>query len=369
MKIVIWIAGGIALALVLLFGIGVYMFNKEAKAADSDYIIDFIKENAAKENVALSITYNDENWASVNKEKMLPLASTVKIIVAIEYAQQAAQGKIDPNQQVSIQELEKFYIAKTDGGAHEAWLAQLQGDSASLQEIAKGMIGYSSNANTDYLINVLGLENINQTLSSLGLLKHDPLYPIVSAQYVPAQLMREQNLTKKELLKAMQEMDMEEYRRRTVELHNSWLTKPLSEQDKKQLGKVMDLGMQKIWSDRLPRSTTEDYVTLMNRLNNKTYFSKEVYQYLDPVMEQLMESEGNRKLFTHAGQKGGSTVFVLTVAMYATDKKQNKTELAFFSNDLSIVEQKKLSQNLNSFQLKFLTDAAFRDRVKSELAN
>ena len=124
------------------------------------------------------------------------------------------------------------------------------------------------------------------------------------------------------------------------------------------------MDFQKIWSDRLPRSTTSDYVSIMNTLNSKTYYKKDVYEFLDPVMEQLMKNQKNSEWLVHAGQKGGSTAFVLTSAMYATDKEQNKTEIVFFSNDLSILEQKKLSQNLNAFQLKFLKEEKFRVEVK-----
>jgi D-alanyl-D-alanine carboxypeptidase len=36
---------------------------------------------------------------------MMPLASTVKIIIAIEYAEQAAQGQINPDEKISLSEL------------------------------------------------------------------------------------------------------------------------------------------------------------------------------------------------------------------------------------------------------------------------
>ncbi|MGV3240937.1 serine hydrolase, partial [Streptococcus hyovaginalis] len=157
------------------------MFKKEINKEDPDYIFQFIKENAKSERVALSINYNKQKWVKVNQNKQLPLASTVKIIIAMEYARQAAEGKIDPLQEVSLEELNSFYIPKTDGGAHEAWIANLndgkETDKVHLSEVAKGMIAYSSNANTEYLIHVLGLENINTSLESLGISNHEPLYP------------------------------------------------------------------------------------------------------------------------------------------------------------------------------------------------
>ena len=85
----------------------------------------------------------------------MPLASTVKTIIAIEYAVQAAAGKINPDEEVGISELEKFHVKNTDGGAHPKWLDfvknKINDDKITVREIAKGMIRFSSNANTEWL--------------------------------------------------------------------------------------------------------------------------------------------------------------------------------------------------------------------------
>ncbi|MBK3497135.1 serine hydrolase [Viridibacillus sp. YIM B01967] len=370
MKIALWIIVGVVISLVLIRGIVTLISRREKKKLDPKYITRFIKEKLESGNVSLSIRYNDQNWIDINRNQLLPLASTVKIIIAIEYAQQAAEAKIDPNKKVRLKEIDKFYIPKTDGGSHEEWIKQWKRDdidSVPLYEVANGMIAYSSNANTEYLIEVLGLKNINHVPKSLGILNHDPMYPTTSALYIPTQLMNEKNLSKQEILELMKDMDMSEYRRRAIDIHNRWINQPLSDQEKKQLIKNLDMDFQKNWSNRLPRSTTRDYVSMMNKLNRKTYFKENVYKYLDPVMEQIMKNQKNREWLVHAGQKGGSTAFVLTIAMYATDKEQNKTEIVFFANNLTTQEQKKLLRNLNEFQLKFLKDEKFRTQVRESI--
>ena len=90
---------------------------------------------------------------------------------------------------------------------------------------------------------------------------------------------------------------MHEYRNKAIEIHNRWLSQPLTDQEKKQLRKTLDNDFQKIWSDRLPRSTTRDYVSIMKKLNSKVYFSESVYQYLDPVMEQIMRNPNNCEFY------------------------------------------------------------------------
>ncbi|WP_317629098.1 serine hydrolase [Peribacillus butanolivorans] len=197
MKILLFLIGGVGLSLCLIQGIGMWMFKKDINKEDPEYIVQFIKENAENKNVSLSIHLNDEKWVNVNANTVLPLASTVKIIVAIEYAQQAAVGQINPEQEVKLADLDRFYVPKTDGGAHEAWITQVKKDKeidrVPISEVVNGMIAYSSNANTDYLIFMLGLQNINHVPESLGITNHEPMYPIVSSLFIPDQLMKEKN--------------------------------------------------------------------------------------------------------------------------------------------------------------------------------
>ncbi|KRG12622.1 D-alanyl-D-alanine carboxypeptidase [Virgibacillus soli] len=367
MKIALWITVGFVVVVALVAGVGIWIFQKQIGKEDPEYIIQFLKENVDKGNVSATIHYNQEKWVQVNEDQLLPLASAVKTIIAIEYAEQAAAGKIDPNQEIPLNDLEIFYIPKTDGGAHQAWLKDVkidqQMETVPLKEVTKGMIVYSSNANTEYLIHLLGLENINQTLEDLQLSSHEPIYPIVSALAIPQQIIQEEG-SKKAALDKLKNMDMKEYRELTIATHKEWLQQPLNAQEKKQLIKDLNMDFQKVWSDRLPRATTAEYVSIMEKLNTKSHFSENVYTYLDPVMEGLMENPNNQEWLAHAGQKGGSTAFVLTMAMYATDQEGNQTELALFANDLSTMEQIKLSKNMNAFQLKFLTDEDFRKKVK-----
>ncbi|MGE7602325.1 serine hydrolase [Peribacillus sp. NPDC097675] len=354
----------------LVAGIGFWKFMKGRNEATPEYIVQFIKNNISSNDVSLFINHNDETLVEVNPNVKLPLASTVKIIIAIEYAQQAAEGIIDPKQEVKLADLAKLYIPKTDGGAHEAWLSQLGKDSdiVPLREVVDGMIAYSSNANTDYLMNLLGLDHINSVPKSLGITNHDPLYPIYSSLFIPSTLMKEKNLTKKETLQAMINMDVAEYRGWALAINEKWKNKAPTEQEKKEAMKIMSLDFQRVWSDRLSRSTTKNYVSIMKILNNKIDLDQNVHKHLDPVMEQLMKNPNNRKWLLHAGQKGGSTAFVLTKAMYATDKDGNRTELAIFTDNLSPSNQEKLARSLNDFQLQVLTNPKFRQFIKEEVA-
>src|SRR5699024_1711779 len=133
------------------------------------------------ESSSFMFAKNDSSLVSYQANDRRPLASTMKIIIAIEYAEQVAQDKIDPQQKVSLEEPGRFYLKGTDGGAHPGWLEEMkekdriEDGKVALHDIAKGMITYSSNANTDYLLSVLGIDEVNQRIEKLGLKHHEPI--------------------------------------------------------------------------------------------------------------------------------------------------------------------------------------------------
>ncbi|MEO4053110.1 serine hydrolase [Solibacillus sp. CAU 1738] len=338
--------------------------QEETKGGSPEKVIAFLKGNINSENVSFSLNANNVNVVRVNENKKLPLASTVKIIIAIEYARQAAEGIIDSTELISLDTLDTFYIPKTDGGAHPAWLSKLENTvEIPLEEVVKGMILYSSNANTEFLMHKLGLENINKMIERLEIKNHDVLFPIASALFIPVHLKRE-GLTKQQVYDQLLNMSLEQYREKANLIHECWLKQPLTAAQKREYYQYVAMRFQKIWSDRLPGSTTADYINLMQKLNSRQFLSESIHHYLDPILEQSPPQEG----IQYIGKKGGSTSFVLTMAMYAKDNEGNTTELALFANELTFIQQQKLANNIGEFQLKLLQDKAFKQHVMNEIS-
>ena len=127
----------------------------------------------------------------------------------------------------------------------------------------------------------------------------------------------------------------------------------------------LSMNMQKIWSDRLPSSTTKEYVQIVSVLNNRRYFEEPAYAVLSQVLESIMENPANRQWLKHAGMKGGSTAWVLTKALYATTKDNTRIEMAYFFNNLLPEENKKLQGWMNEFELKILSDNNFRKQAQA----
>jgi D-alanyl-D-alanine carboxypeptidase len=334
------------------------------KPADS--LLNFIKEN--KSRASLYLMQNDTVLAKLNEDKMMPLASTVKILVAIEFAKQVAKNTIAETDMVALTELERYYLPNTDGDAHPNWVAYEKSkghiikDSVQLFDITRGMIMFSSNANTEFLMELLGLDNIKNNVQLLGLKKHSAIYPMVASLF-----MYQNPKGKKEadILKGIGRLTEQQYCRYIYDMHRALaydtiLKSKFRPQD-------LSMKMQKLWSDKLPTSTTKEYVRIASILNNRAFFDDDTYAVLSGVLESIMENPANKTWLKHAGMKGGSTAWVLTKALYATTQKGERIEMAYFFNNLTINENDQLQGWMNNFELNVLSKAEFRKKIADAL--
>ena len=328
----------------------------------ADSLLNFIINN--KSRAALYLVQNDTLLARLNENKMMPLASTVKIMVAIEFAKQAGQNVFDQNNYIPLKELEKYYLVNTDGGAHPAWLnyekskSHIKNDSIALINVARGMILFSSNANTEYLMDLLGMDNVKNNIQLLGIKQHSAIYPLVSSLFM---YQNPRNKSEESILKGIKKFSDEQYSRYIYDMHKALkydtvLKSKFRPQD-------LSVKMQKLWSDRLPASTVKAYAHICNVINNRRYFDEKTYAILATVLESIMENPANRQWLKHAGMKGGSTASVLTKALYATTKEGARIEMAYFFNDLTTSENNKLQQWMNGFELNIIRDAGFRKKT------
>lgn len=347
----------IPLLLVLLV---MQLAGNAQSAADS--LLSFIAAN--KTRAAFYLVQNDSIIAEQNQNKVMPLASTVKILVAIEFAKQAGSNVIDENSYIDLKELEKYYIPNTDGGAHLAWLGfektkgHIKQDSVRLIDVARGMTMFSSNANTEYLMDLLGLDNIKNNIQLFGLKDHTALFPVVASLFL---YQNPKNADEDKILKGISQLTEEQYCKTAFAIHkalkyDSSLRKKFRPQD-------LSMKMQKEWSDRLPAASVKSYVQLCSILNQRKYLDDNSYGVLAQLLEFIMENPANQAIYKHFGFKNGSTAWVLTEAFYAMNSDGTRIEAAYFFNDLTMEENAKLQGWLNSFRIALTQKPAFKNKI------
>ncbi|MFZ1396363.1 MAG: serine hydrolase [Candidatus Promineifilaceae bacterium] len=120
---------------------------------------------------------DEANGIYHNADMQMPLASVVKIVHLVAYAEAVAAGQLDPTSYVTVDTLNSYYLPGYDLGSHNLALDELTEkglvlsapDRVRLEDVPWMMMRHSANAATDYLQLLLGQAVIEETAVSLNL--------------------------------------------------------------------------------------------------------------------------------------------------------------------------------------------------------
>lgn len=149
------------------------------RAGDTSSVPGWIGYLAAHRNdYALRVTPVDGAPIFHNSGEVFPAASSVKLIHLAAYAQAVADGRLDPEARVSVDEWQRWYLA-LDGGAHARALAYLEipaVDGAPIdgtrtvtyRQLVDVMIRFSDSAAPDLIRNTLGDNSLRAVMDRFG---------------------------------------------------------------------------------------------------------------------------------------------------------------------------------------------------------
>jgi beta-lactamase class A len=112
--------------------------------------------------IAIKDLTNGESFM-INSDEVFPVASTIKVPILMEFYKQVEEGKIDPTKSVRYEE------AQRAGGSGVIKTLTTGAVIMPLIDYVTLMINVSDNSSTNYLIDLLGMDKINSTISELGL--------------------------------------------------------------------------------------------------------------------------------------------------------------------------------------------------------
>lgn len=328
-------------------------------AADS--LLNFIVKN--KQRASLYMLKNDYEFAKLNEDKLMPLAGAANIMVAVEFAKQAAYNVFGFNARIPLSEINKYYLPNTDEGAFRNWVryetrnGHIKNDSVKILDVARGMIMFGSTANAEYLMELLGFGNLKNDIKMFGLKQHTLLYPMPSSLFL---YQNPKGLSEDKVLKEIQSLNEDDYHKAVFAIHrelnlDSGYIKKFRPQD-------LSIRMQKAWSARLTAATAREYTKVARVINSRIVLNEKSYAVLGKLTESMMESPSSKTWLKHAGMFGGTTLSVFTRVVYATLKDGTKVELSYFFNDLNGRENLKLQSWSFDFESKILKDENFRKK-------
>jgi D-alanyl-D-alanine carboxypeptidase len=342
-RILRWVPIIVLAVIVSVAGYYVFMAN-QSKNELADYIV---KHPETSSIVAYTFDEQGEPLQDgqelfINADTPLVVASTMKVVVLAAYENAIVQGELNPDEQVAVSDVERYYLPKTDGNAHIQGLASLGIESdalgfasdqtvrISLDDIARIMIHYSGNAETDYLIDRLGMEAVN---SIPGMENQTPIRPILGTALV---LMNHENSSStaeslQAIIDAVTKGDYRYVDRLTDSyLHNQdWRSAQL---EYLRTGEYIRAANQLGWSGQveasqlLPRGTAREYARLMAKTASGQLISAQVSSLIQEKLETIPSDQPLRLLFyKRYGSKDGVTAGVYNLASYSVPKMGSMT--------------------------------------------
>ena len=125
-----------------------------------DVISSTLESMEGEFSVILKDPVNGKVIFERNADRQLPSASTIKILIMIEAYRSLLLGKLDLNSKVSINTAEKVEFSI---------ISQMTTDQYTVKDLILLMMTISDNTATNVLIDILGMESINNTGEALGL--------------------------------------------------------------------------------------------------------------------------------------------------------------------------------------------------------
>ncbi|HMG83911.1 MAG TPA: hypothetical protein VK559_12800 [Ferruginibacter sp.] len=348
--------------LILFIGCLCSQLSSFAQRSPGDSLLNFINSN--KSRTAFYIIRNDDPLYALNQNKPMPLAQISNILVAVEFAQQATNGAFDENAYVPLKDVQKFYLPALDSVAQTSWLQDesdqqnIRNDSVSLIEIARGMAIYNSNANAEYLMDMLGLDNVANNIKLFNLRHHTFIYPLPASLFV---YQNPKSEPQDDILKKVKDISDKDFNLDLVSNHESLRDDTSFKATFKP--KQFNSKMQLLWNNRLPTCTASDYLNVCTALNNRKDFTPITYQILSEIIESYMENPDIQKAFKRVGMVSGTTPYLYNKILYSTTTDNKKLVMAYFFNNLTPDESSDISRWADDFDYKMLTNNKFRLKV------
>jgi D-alanyl-D-alanine carboxypeptidase len=296
----------------------------------------------------------EDEGVYLNADTPLPLASVVKLIHLITYAEAVQNGELDPEQPVLLAELERYYLANSDLSAHPDAVAELRaegrvfGDPPAIRlgDVPRMMMEYSSNAATDYLHVLLGQQRLEATIVELGMSSHTAPCPFLG-QFL---LMSEGAGAAEAYYE-----DPQLYAADVMAATLAYSSETASGIARAWRGRAQrpEIATQAIYSELFnAHASARDYAALMGRIADNQFGPWEQNVRLRSYLEWPTAFPANQPALAWLGYKGGSLPGVLTAAYYAQPwDRARPVVVALLFHDLPLTTYRQWRRNLPNDEL------------------
>jgi hypothetical protein len=300
------------------------------------------------------------------------------IFLLIEYERQVADGELDPDDLVGLDEIEKYLLPQVNQNAHEGAMAFLTEDESAItnDEAMRAMVQFNSLAIADYFWFKLGEENIRALMDSLALSNTEMPIPF-SGIYIS--LNREISLL---VIEPYDENDLiltvDSSRSFNHELmldvafeyhmfeESSSKVKKYFEENRLNMSFIEERNSLKFF----PQTTAADITDLLARLWRNEIISAEVSEAVKDKMSWAFNADGIQRSFTDYGAFYDARMGMLSGIDYGTSIYDDHTSVqAVFFDKLPVAFWLHMSANhmQEDYQQRLIWDPALFETTLEQI--
>lgn len=339
---------GLAIAIFLIPTASLSAQQPDIVAASQE-AIDYIIANP--DSVAFACYEGDNAPVLHQADQAFPLASSFKIFVLAEMGRQIDLGLISPDDVVALDAVNAYYLPTTDAGAHDQFLATFTSTTTevTLGDLADGMIQHSSNAATDYLLDVLGAEGFATLFADLGVQNATvPNFSILGL-YLASQNQDEGRV-------AVETYADGGFIEAADALENRFLSDPawhdaeiaaLTEQSDALIAAIQTGDFSELesfynhqvafFSQLGYEGSANDVLAVLDAIYTSDYFSEDSAAFMQRRLNWLLAvNPANQGIYDQLGNKGGSWASIFTGNWYVQPRESDPILLAVYYHDLPL---------------------------------
>lgn len=302
----------------------------------------------------VSYNVNDpDSGIFYNPDELSTLGSMGNIFLLIEYERQIAEGLLDPNALVNLQEIEKYLLPQINQDAHEGAMEYLTAEEVPVtnDNAMRAMLEYNSLALSDYFWFKLGEENLRNLMADLNL-KHTEMPVPFSGYYsvIAPHVSPTVSADARENLDYFSAMHRDSMFAEMIETAYTFINDEQQNALRKQFIEDERLSMSFIEErdalELLPHTTAREITGLLAELINNEIISEEVSEAVKNKLRWPMDSEPIKRSFSDYGAIYDNRMGMLSGIDFGTSIYDGHTSVqAVFFDDLPVAFFIHLSSN------------------------
>jgi hypothetical protein len=345
-------------------------------------LTEYIGAQPQRVSVASIAIENPDSSIMYNPHTPRTMGRLANIFTLIEYARQVEAGTLNPDEDIPLDEVNRFQLPYIDQSDHESAMETLReqgkiydNDTIALKDLVQTAIEFNDIAIADYLFLKIGPQNVEDLYDRLSIEETELPLPF-SGLYIMLSSNQSDSLAKVHL-DSLSQLPREDFRnlvfRKTRRLNDD---KSYREKIVAQFRKNEGLGLKFIRQRNalafFPKTTAHEMSGLMKQIQQETLISSSVSNKVKTFLDWPLKNDNSRlnKDFTTYGALYDNRMGMVNGIDYGKSSysKEPFAQAVFF-DDLQIAFWFHMSSNLmhQDFEQRLIWDPALREATVNAL--